>query len=678
MSGTPIHTGFWIDWSKGRILGSVLTYKANYGNQLITAAALIIALTGSAVWSLIGFVIHQRISRAPNQDELDAQFRAVVRNGGPPDAVATLLNMASTWKNRAHNAWGRSILFLMPPLFVFLSFTVAGILVSFIALDPNKSTALLKAGHLCGVVSQTQKAVAVQSISNSSLVSSAYARDCYSRDNTGAVACSTFNKATLPYTVVRNGSCPLGNGNCQNGDSHAVNLTAVLDSHDDLGINSPTQNRIQFGYTVSCAPLSYSVLDGLTTTNNDYNLKSDNDTYTFSDVSLARGYPAWQWTNATAWAALNVGSYSVFPYKTYWPHNNVSQTGYAHPPLNKTDTDVTIALINSNAIRYLAQNSDPIFATDPATRQEIPGIATVWYSDRQVNAISCTDSYKFCNGEDRCSPWQALFKFGITIESISALGKSLGYNGAQNATLFRLAYGTTDSTSLFLSMYNPTPIRAIDYGLGSLGVSKGLPDDQWVTEVESWYQISLAKMQYLTKLYANIPDSVYNDPGFQYLFTDSSYLRHQCSQQRIQIPPGYQNFSVFGLCFVFIFGFLSLLFAFLLSKYHHKLPGRGQGQAKHDKLLSYQADSYLQLHRAAMELAGHGGWFGAHDGKTQVPYTKKAERVLTQQSLVYRAGPQGSQEKNLKPGSMDDSDNNGVDGDGIDRSWQNTGITTVK
>ncbi len=146
-------------------------------------------------------------------------------------------------------------------------------------------------------------------------------------------------------------------------------------------------------------------------------------------------------------------------------------------------------------------------------------------------------------------------------------------------------------------------------------------------------------------------------------------MSDQCSQQRIQIPAGYQNFSVFGLCFVFAIGILTLLAAFVLKKYQHKLPGRAEGQSKHEKLLSYQADSYLQLHRAAMELSRHGGWFGGHDGKTEIPFTQQAERVLTQESLVYRSGTGLSKEG---PNGNGPADTKVITG-----SWNGTGITGV-
>ena len=75
----------------------------------------------------------------------------------------------------------------------------------------------------------------------------------------------------------------------------------------------------------------------------------------------------------------------------------------------------------------------------------------------------------------------------------------------------------------------------------------------------------------------------------------------------------------------------------------------------------------MQLHRAAMELSGHvGPWFGGHDGITEVPFTRRAERVLTQESLTYRAGGKGERKS---PGN--------VDAKVITGSWHGTGITGV-
>ena len=214
----------------------------------------------------------------------------------------------------------------------FLTLIAAGIVVSYIALNPDTSSALLKKGN-CGIISNNAEAAALQSLSNTTIVASAYVRDCYSKDSTGAVACNTFNKPTLPYTMVLNGSCPLGDGNCETGDNRAVNLTAILDSHDDLGINAKKSDRIQMGYSAICAPLSYSVLDAHTDTSHRYDLNSDNGSYTYSSVNVARNYTGWGYSNITTWGILNLGVYQLFPYKTYWPHNESLLSGFAETTL---------------------------------------------------------------------------------------------------------------------------------------------------------------------------------------------------------------------------------------------------------------------------------------------------------------------------------------------------------
>ena len=80
-------------------------------------------------------------------------------------------------------------------------------------------------------------------------------------DTTNAVSCNTFAKPNLDYSVETNASCPIGPGNCANGDDQALILTAPnLDSHEDLGINAPKADRVQYGYRMPCAPVAHDLL----------------------------------------------------------------------------------------------------------------------------------------------------------------------------------------------------------------------------------------------------------------------------------------------------------------------------------------------------------------------------------------------------------------------------------
>ncbi len=48
MAKSRIHEGSWVDHSRGHVVGATLTLKANWGSQLVSAAAIIVQIIGLA------------------------------------------------------------------------------------------------------------------------------------------------------------------------------------------------------------------------------------------------------------------------------------------------------------------------------------------------------------------------------------------------------------------------------------------------------------------------------------------------------------------------------------------------------------------------------------------------------------------------------------------------------
>ena len=144
-----VHTGYWIDHSKGNVLGATLTYDSNSGSQLISAATIVVQLASTAVWVLVAFGLHQYLCRPDAQDELDAQRRVLIRNVGPVSSTIDLIHLGHTWHGHAPRARARTFALSLIPALFFAGFTIAGIFVGQIAIGPQSSKALLKPGQ-CG------------------------------------------------------------------------------------------------------------------------------------------------------------------------------------------------------------------------------------------------------------------------------------------------------------------------------------------------------------------------------------------------------------------------------------------------------------------------------------------------------------------------------------------------
>jgi hypothetical protein len=108
---------------------------------------------------------------------------------------------------------------------------------------------------------------------NDTIDARAYARSCYAADfsTPNTIACSFYTKPPLNYaSKILNQTCPFGlSQSAENLDlpfsGSECNITyntglylmytGILDSHDDLGINAPPQDRIRSQKNVTCSPL---------------------------------------------------------------------------------------------------------------------------------------------------------------------------------------------------------------------------------------------------------------------------------------------------------------------------------------------------------------------------------------------------------------------------------------
>src|SRR5277367_4316988 len=70
MAELSIYTGFWINWSKGPILGATLTTTSQDGFLLVSFLALFVRMVGGHFWSVLCFVMHQLKSDLGSQDGL--------------------------------------------------------------------------------------------------------------------------------------------------------------------------------------------------------------------------------------------------------------------------------------------------------------------------------------------------------------------------------------------------------------------------------------------------------------------------------------------------------------------------------------------------------------------------------------------------------------------------------
>jgi hypothetical protein len=256
-----VYLGIWTNWSQGSIAGLTFTTTLQNGGLLIAFLALYITFTGSCFWTIVSFTIHQILSRQGSQNAMYHQRQAILRNSDTSAAALwRLLRMTWSWRKWTLTATARHSLWsLALSLTTFIAFAIAGVFSSRVATSRGGEVLVL--GDKCATLNDslfTDENVGLTQTYLASRVKSSvnYASNCYS--NSGSTdSCRTFFKTTFPLTVTRKIPCPFpGKDRICHFPQRAVRVdSGFLNSHFDLGINSPPSRRFLYRTVNECAPL---------------------------------------------------------------------------------------------------------------------------------------------------------------------------------------------------------------------------------------------------------------------------------------------------------------------------------------------------------------------------------------------------------------------------------------
>jgi hypothetical protein len=286
------------------------------------------------------------------------------------------------------------------------------------------------------------------------------------------------------------------------------------------------------------------------------------------------------------------------------------------PALNRTDADVSLFLLAGNFITYEEPVTDPFFtATTPEYIPNVDGTNVTYYiSDRFVTALGCADQHQLCNPSNgNCTPLT-----GWT--PARAHVRQLAFNDAQLDTALRI-FGTVQ----FVDTYSSVNSR----GASALRASETvddhssqiqLPDTQWMTEVSSWFAVSMAKLQQGIVQYATGP--AYIPQGSSLVGPLNKHQEKMCKNQKVRSQSGTTSFSMLGVAIILIVGSVLILTSLLLDTVVDFL--RRQLHWKDYKSLQWTLDDKLQMQRMAYEEAGQGHWTG---GASSYPVTRKGDKL---------------------------------------------------
>src|SRR5436305_11055473 len=150
MAEASIYTGFWINWSKGPILGITLTTTSQNGFLLVSFLALFVRMVGSHFWSVLCFVMHQLKSDSSPQDGLHHQHQLLLRNSqSHTSTLWDLTKVAFFWRASARHSFRRTLPLIVIALLQLTIFTTAGLFSSHLASSTDE---VLVRSPYCGYI----------------------------------------------------------------------------------------------------------------------------------------------------------------------------------------------------------------------------------------------------------------------------------------------------------------------------------------------------------------------------------------------------------------------------------------------------------------------------------------------------------------------------------------------
>lgn len=213
--------------------------------------------------------------------------------------------------------------------------------------------------------------------------------------------------------------------------------------------------------------------------------------------------------------------------------------------------------------------------------------------------MAFVDQHQFCNPSNgKCTPLTGVFILSAT----QGQHFNIDLNSAQYTTATLIA-GVIPQLSTYMSVHtrSANALRASET-VHDNDEQIGLPNNQWMTEVSTWFGISMAKLQQLVVQYAT--GSAYVPEGYTIIGPLSKEEKDLCNNQIIRSTSGVISFSVLGIAIILIVGAVLIVTSLLLDTVIPFM--RRKTDWNEYKSLHWVLDWALQLQRLAYEEAGQG------------------------------------------------------------------------
>jgi hypothetical protein len=440
MSSHQVFTGFWLDRSHQAILGATLTLPIRWANFVVSALTIAVTISASCFWIIAAFILHQALVRRQNVDVVGLQHQVILRNSASPlSSLWEVLKILFAWKSSTiPGLWRRTFTLAVPPLIIWIFFTVASLFVSEVASKSYTQIEVLLEPRDCGYLSFNSSTYAglgafSAKVLKDTIAGRTYAGNWYGNSSVSQSASSPFPVNSLPYSTKQNTSCPFQSSRCFNGERPAFSMeTQLLDSHTMFGINAEREDRVQIQKTVSCAVVDVSDLVRIRNTSLEFYagpVKSSSN-YTFSYNSFIAGEGIdYMLLYVFITQCPNV-CFSNSDIKTRSYYNNagtVNPVWDPIPPFNRTDADVSMHFLTQNSVSYIDPVFDPWFYANGSV-----SLGVFNRPNWMVQVMGCVDQHRICNAEnEKCTPY-------VGASQLADVIKKLDLNNNQLAAAYRL------------------------------------------------------------------------------------------------------------------------------------------------------------------------------------------------------------------------------------------------
>ncbi|KAF7516698.1 hypothetical protein G7054_g14048 [Neopestalotiopsis clavispora] len=597
-------------------MGATLTTTRDDGNLLIAFTAFFIPFVATRFWRICCFFLHRLHSTAEPKGAIHHQRQVLLRNASSMEsALVTLFFLVKNWQARK-NANVRPLLPIVGlAIIIIAGFTVAGGFSSRISSGVNDE--VLIHGDNCGIVAglgliYVDKVDDLSQYTSRTFTDAAdYAQQCYSNDSSGILSCDRFVvKGLQTATTETNRSCPFQGDICQTNSTNIRLDTGYIDSHEQLGLNAPPNQRFEYRYVLECAPLkteghvNYVDLGNITWAQYRYgdhltgsanNQTSLNFTYEVEDLS-------YQYSSEYKGQARGDFLLSNFPYFVENGEAVTSSSSFIPiPELIRNDGDVTIIFLSGNGVYFWDPVDDDWYrATVKAknlTSTQSNGKRQAYRPVDAASPLGCVEQWQWCKPTSkdgrRCG------SLASRLDALSDASPLFNISG-DVWQLSERPYSNSSTASRFIwsALIGSTGQNTVNWAVKELktsglasrsssynGIQYALPKNQWHLDVQGWWNTILARTQAeMVNVAVGHTDSA---------MRNTSWL---------------PNNHLFGLYFTYITGALIVIISYILEPVIGYLHSSFEyHQYKH---LEWTTNETLQLHRLAHEGTGLGTWSG--------------------------------------------------------------------